>query len=206
LRGEGGFEGEFGKGSNGTLDYWFEWRVSPPSVNGIHVHVGLGSKSRQHHTDLLFRVRLKDNLDAYAYILVEHKSSSDPAARLQLLRVRATLMSRLTIARPTLATPTLAIREAARGSLWCLVRLVFIVGQGLFRLIEAETQAGFSGADDTVRCDVTTHADVRLFARAGAVASAFAVARLIQRKLIEAGLSAGAAQVATLGVFVGSSI
>jgi hypothetical protein len=24
LRGEGGFEGEFGKGSNGTLDYWFE--------------------------------------------------------------------------------------------------------------------------------------------------------------------------------------
>ena len=24
LRGEGGFEGEFGKGSDGTLDYWFE--------------------------------------------------------------------------------------------------------------------------------------------------------------------------------------
>ncbi len=24
LRGEGGFEGEFGKGSAGTLDYWFE--------------------------------------------------------------------------------------------------------------------------------------------------------------------------------------
>ena len=24
LRGEGGFEGEFGKGSNATLDYWFE--------------------------------------------------------------------------------------------------------------------------------------------------------------------------------------
>lgn len=24
LRGEGGFEGEFGKGSNSTLDYWFE--------------------------------------------------------------------------------------------------------------------------------------------------------------------------------------
>lgn len=24
LRGEGGFEGQFGKGSNGTLDYWFE--------------------------------------------------------------------------------------------------------------------------------------------------------------------------------------
>jgi Protein of unknown function (DUF3224) len=24
LRGDGGFEGEFGKGSEGTLDYWFE--------------------------------------------------------------------------------------------------------------------------------------------------------------------------------------
>lgn len=24
LRGQGGFEGEFGKGSEGTLDYWFE--------------------------------------------------------------------------------------------------------------------------------------------------------------------------------------
>jgi hypothetical protein len=24
LRGEGGFDGEFGKGSDGTLDYWFE--------------------------------------------------------------------------------------------------------------------------------------------------------------------------------------
>lgn len=24
LRGEGGFEGQFGKGSTGTLDYWFE--------------------------------------------------------------------------------------------------------------------------------------------------------------------------------------
>jgi len=24
LRGEGGFEGQFGQGSTGTLDYWFE--------------------------------------------------------------------------------------------------------------------------------------------------------------------------------------
>ena len=24
LRGEGGFEGDFGRGSSGTLDYWFE--------------------------------------------------------------------------------------------------------------------------------------------------------------------------------------
>src|SRR5581483_7232812 len=41
---------------------------------------------RQHHSDLLFRLRLKINRDAFASILVEHKSSPDPGARLQLLR------------------------------------------------------------------------------------------------------------------------
>jgi hypothetical protein len=30
LRGEGGFEGEFGKGSTGTLDYWFQSDCSRP--------------------------------------------------------------------------------------------------------------------------------------------------------------------------------
>ena len=30
LRGEGGFAGEFGKGSDGTLDYWFEAPATPP--------------------------------------------------------------------------------------------------------------------------------------------------------------------------------
>src|SRR5690348_14512493 len=29
LRGEGGFEGDFGKGSNGTLDYWFVQEALP---------------------------------------------------------------------------------------------------------------------------------------------------------------------------------
>jgi predicted transposase/invertase (TIGR01784 family) len=41
---------------------------------------------RQHHSDLLFQVHLKGSRDAFAYILVEHKSTPDPAARLQLLR------------------------------------------------------------------------------------------------------------------------
>ena len=41
---------------------------------------------RQHHTDLLFRVHLKTGTQALAYILVEHKSAQDKAARLQLLR------------------------------------------------------------------------------------------------------------------------
>jgi len=41
---------------------------------------------RQHHSDLLFRVRLKSGPEAFAYLLLEHKSSPDPGARLQLLR------------------------------------------------------------------------------------------------------------------------
>jgi predicted transposase/invertase (TIGR01784 family) len=43
-------------------------------------------KLRQHHSDLLFRVRLKTGCGAFAYMLMEHKSSPDQAARLQLLR------------------------------------------------------------------------------------------------------------------------
>jgi len=41
---------------------------------------------RQHHSDLLFRVRLKAGTDAFAYLLMEHKSSPDRGAPLQLLR------------------------------------------------------------------------------------------------------------------------
>ena len=41
----------------------------------------------QHQTDLLFRIRLKEEGgEALAYILAEHKSAPDPLARLQLLR------------------------------------------------------------------------------------------------------------------------
>src|SRR6185437_15432173 len=41
---------------------------------------------RQHHSDLLYRIQLKSTHDAYAYVLMEHKSSPDAGARLQLLR------------------------------------------------------------------------------------------------------------------------
>jgi predicted transposase/invertase (TIGR01784 family) len=41
---------------------------------------------RQHHSDLLFRVRLHSGGAALAYVLMEHKSSPDRGARLQLLR------------------------------------------------------------------------------------------------------------------------
>jgi predicted transposase/invertase (TIGR01784 family) len=40
----------------------------------------------QHQSDLLFRLHLRTGIDALAYVLMEHKSSPDPLARLQLLR------------------------------------------------------------------------------------------------------------------------
>ncbi len=54
----------------------------PEPVPGSFVDAEL----RQHHSDLLFRVQLNSGQDAFAYVLMEHKSSPDPAARLQLLR------------------------------------------------------------------------------------------------------------------------
>jgi predicted transposase/invertase (TIGR01784 family) len=54
----------------------------PEQVPGSYVDEELA----QHHSDLVFRVRLQDGDPALAYVLLEHKSSSDPATRLQLLR------------------------------------------------------------------------------------------------------------------------
>jgi predicted transposase/invertase (TIGR01784 family) len=41
---------------------------------------------REHHSDLLFRVQLKAGREAFTYVLMEHKSTPDRGARLQLLR------------------------------------------------------------------------------------------------------------------------
>jgi predicted transposase/invertase (TIGR01784 family) len=54
----------------------------PEVISGSFVDEEL----RQHHSDVLFRVQLKSGSDAFAYVLVEHKSVPDPIARLQLLR------------------------------------------------------------------------------------------------------------------------
>ncbi|MBS0421599.1 MAG: Rpn family recombination-promoting nuclease/putative transposase [Proteobacteria bacterium] len=50
---------------------------------------------RQHHSDLLFRLRLKAGGDAFAYLLLEHKSSCDDGTRLQLLRYVVRLLTTL---------------------------------------------------------------------------------------------------------------
>ena len=55
---------------------------APEPVPGSFVDEEL----RQHHSDLLFRIHLKGRREGYAYVLLEHKSSPDPGARLQLLR------------------------------------------------------------------------------------------------------------------------
>ena len=75
-------------------DAFFKQALSDPQLAGL-----LGPESpeplpgsfvdedlRQHHSDLLFRMHLKGDRDAFAYLLMEHKSSPDPGARLQLLR------------------------------------------------------------------------------------------------------------------------
>ena len=54
----------------------------PEAVPGSFVDEEL----RQHHSDLLFRIQLKAGRNAFAYVLMEHKSSPDRVARLQLLR------------------------------------------------------------------------------------------------------------------------
>jgi predicted transposase/invertase (TIGR01784 family) len=67
---------------------------------------------KKHRTDLLYRVKLKDGGEAYVYVLVEHKSSSDRLTPMQLLRYMVNIWSRL-------------IDEGARPPLPPIIPLVF---------------------------------------------------------------------------------
>jgi predicted transposase YdaD len=67
----------------------------PPDVAGLLDHEEplvplpasfVDEKLQEHHSDLLFGVHLKTGGNALAYMLLEHKSSPDKGARLQLLR------------------------------------------------------------------------------------------------------------------------
>jgi predicted transposase YdaD len=49
----------------------------PEQMSGSFVDEELA----QHHSDLLFRLRLKTGDDAFAYVLLEHKSAPDRLAR-----------------------------------------------------------------------------------------------------------------------------
>ncbi len=62
----------------------------PELVPGSFVDELLG----QHHTDLLFRIQLRTEQDALAYLLMEHKSSPGEATRLQLLRYIVRILTR----------------------------------------------------------------------------------------------------------------
>jgi predicted transposase/invertase (TIGR01784 family) len=61
----------------------------PEAVAGSFVDEDL----RQHHSDVLFRMHLRSGSDAFAYVLMEQKSSPDPGARLQLLRYVVRLLT-----------------------------------------------------------------------------------------------------------------
>jgi predicted transposase/invertase (TIGR01784 family) len=79
---------------------------------------------RQHHSDLLFRMHLKSGGDAFAYLLLEHKSSPDEGARLQLLRYIVRLLTnwyeqngrRLPL--PPVLPPVLGVRAVLSGMRW----------------------------------------------------------------------------------------
>lgn len=62
----------------------------PEPLPGSFVDEKLG----QHHSDLLFRLRLSAGGEALAYFLVEHKSAPDPRVGLQLLRYMARIWER----------------------------------------------------------------------------------------------------------------
>jgi len=61
---------------------------------------------RQHHSDLLYRVRFKTGGGAFAYVLMEHKSAPDRAARLQLLRYVVRLLTQWYARNDKLPLPT----------------------------------------------------------------------------------------------------
>jgi len=63
---------------------------TPQPVPGSFVDEEL----QQHHSDLIFSVRLHKGGAAFAYVLLEHKSAPDPGARLQLLRYVVRLLTR----------------------------------------------------------------------------------------------------------------
>jgi predicted transposase/invertase (TIGR01784 family) len=61
----------------------------PQTIPGSFVDEDL----KQHHSDLIFSVPLKNGTPAFAYVLVEHKSTPDRGARLQLMRYIARMLS-----------------------------------------------------------------------------------------------------------------
>ena len=60
----------------------------PDSTSYVDEHLA------QHHSDLLFRLRLNTGDNTLAYMLFEHKSSPDPATPLQLLRYIVRVLAR----------------------------------------------------------------------------------------------------------------
>lgn len=69
-------------------------------------------KLREHFSDLLFRVGMKDGGEAYVYFLLEHKSAPDERVVLQLLRYLAQAWDRMATPLP-LIVPVVVYHGAA---------------------------------------------------------------------------------------------
>ncbi len=110
---------------------------------------------RSHRADLLYRVRLRDGSDAYAYVLFEHKSIPDWWVAFQLLRYIVRIWER-------------NLRE--RGKLWPIVPLVVYHGRDRWwveptfgELIGApESLAAYMPDYRYLLCDLTTYTDEEL--------------------------------------------
>lgn len=89
---------------------------TPELVAGTFVDEALAS----HHSDLLYRVRLRDGQAAYVYVLIEHKSAPEPMVALQLLRYMVRIWDR-------------AVREGER-QLPAIVPLVVYHGAEAWRV------------------------------------------------------------------------
>jgi len=69
----------------------------------------------QHHSDLLFSLRLKTGDPALAYLLLEHKSSPDAGTPLQLLRYIVRILTKCYDERPRLPLPVVLPLVAHHG-------------------------------------------------------------------------------------------
>jgi predicted transposase YdaD len=85
----------------------------PELLPGSFVDETLG----QHHTDLLFRIRLTTGQGALTCLLMEHKSSTDEATRLQLLRYIVRILTHWYKEHERLPLPPVLPRLAHRKSM-----------------------------------------------------------------------------------------
>lgn len=76
--------------------------VAQLNLNQVHLEDSsfVDEKLREHFSDLLYRVGLKEGGEAYVYFLLEHKSAPDERVGIQLLRYLAQAWDRIPLPLP----------------------------------------------------------------------------------------------------------